>query len=47
MYTYIGANNQLKLIQLQEAHYIRDNYTEPSPPPADLDFLLQARRVML
>ncbi len=39
---YIGARNQLKLVRVHEAHYIRDKYTEEPPTPADVDFLRQA-----
>ena len=42
----IGARNQLKLVRVHEAHYIRDKYTEEPPTPADVDFLRQARCVI-
>ncbi len=42
---HAGAKNQLKLVRVHEAHYIRDKYTEP-PTPADVDFLRQARCVI-
>ncbi len=41
-----GARNQLKLVRVHEAHYIRDKYTEEPPTPADVDFLRQARCVI-